>query len=147
MNGADRLSETVNRFCQFIEAIPPQALGEQDWGPKEVLAHLVYHHELYVSLAEAYLVGAPMTPPTGRFCDLNAAAIAASRGVSPATLVSRLQKANRRLVELYQLHDPEKIIIEIKAGAKLRSLGQLVQEVEAHIRNHLCTLRKELLER
>lgn len=144
MSAIERLNDTVNRFCQFIETLPPQALIEQDWGPKEVLAHLVYHHELYLSLVEACLAHAPFAPPAGRFSDLNAAAVAASRGISPAALVSRFRKANRRLVELYEQHDPEKIVIEIKAGARPRTLVQLVPEVEAHIRNHHGALRKTL---
>lgn len=48
MNESERLIETVNQFCKFIAAIPENALAEQDWGPKEVLAHIVYHHELNV---------------------------------------------------------------------------------------------------
>jgi len=50
MSDTERLTETVVRFCQFIEGLPESALLDQDWGPKEVLAHLVYHHELYVRL-------------------------------------------------------------------------------------------------
>ncbi len=144
MNDTDRLTDTVNQFCRFMETLPAPASVGQDWGPKEVLAHLVYHHELYVNLAEAFVARAPFAPPTGRFRDLNASAVAASRGESVSHLVGRLQKANRRLVELCQLHDPEAIIVEIKAGAKLRTLGQLVPEAEAHIRNHLRKLRQDL---
>ena len=117
---------------------------EQDWSPKQVLAHLVYHHELYVKLVEAFLAGTPVAPPKGRFRDLNAVAVAASRGITPAELAKRLQKANQRLVSLYQQHDPSEITVEIKAGAKLRNLAELVPEVDAHIRNHLEKLRKGL---
>ena len=122
MNDIDRLSNTVNQFCQFIEGLPAQALIEQDWGPKEVLTHLVYYHELYVSLVEACEAGAQIAPPEGRFSDLNAAAVAANRGVSPAALVSLFLDEHQKLVELYQLHDPSCIVIEIKAGAKPRTL-------------------------
>jgi len=142
MNDSARLVETVDRFCQFITTLPASALAEQDWGPKEVLAHLVYHHELYVNLVEAFLAGTPVEPPKGRFRDLNAEAVAASRGTTPAELVDRLQQANRRLLKLYQQHDPSKILVEIKAGATLRNLAELVPEIEAHIRNHLEKLRK-----
>jgi len=146
MNDSVRLTETVDQFCQFITALPASALVEQDWGPKEVLAHLVYYHELYVKLVEAFIAGVPAVPPKGRFQDLNAQAVAASRGVTPVELVERLQKANHRLVKLYQQHDPSKITVEIKAGAKLRTLAELIPEVEAHIRNHLRKLSKNLKE-
>lgn len=143
MNDVLQLVETVDQFCQFITALPENTLVEQDWGPKEVLAHLVYHHELYVKMVEAFLAGTPVAPPEGTFRELNAQAVAASRGVPPYELIDRFQKANQRLVELYRQHDPGKIVIEIKVGAKLRTLAELVPEIEAHIRNHLKKLRKD----
>ncbi len=144
MNDSERLTETVDRFCQVITTLEVGAIAEQEWGPKEVLAHLVYHHELYVNLLEAFIAGVPAVPPKGRFRELNADAVVASRGISPARLVTRLQKANQRLVEIYRQHDPGEIMLEIKAGAKLRTLAELVQEVEAHIRNQLEKLRQDL---
>jgi hypothetical protein len=125
-------------------ALPASALVEQDWEPKEVMAHLVYHHELYVNLAEAFLAGTPAALPKGRFRDLNARAIAASRGTSPVNLANRLRKADGRLVQLHLLHDPSEIEVQIKAGAKLRTLAELVPEVETHIRNHSEKLRPGL---
>jgi ABC-type hemin transport system substrate-binding protein len=142
MNDSARLAETVDRSCQFITTLPTSTLAEQDWGPKEVLAHLVYHHELHVNLVEAFLAGTPVAPPKGSFRALNTEAVRASRGIAPAELVDRLQRANQRLVEMYQQNNPSKITVEIKAGAKLRTLAELVPEVEAHIRKHLEKLRK-----
>ncbi len=147
MNDSARLAETVDRFCRFITALSPSALGDQEWGPKPVLAHLVYHHELYVTLVQASLAGRPVAPPKGRFRDLNADAVAASRGIPVAELADRLRIANQRLVKLYEQHDPRTITVDIKAGAKRRTLAELVPEVEAHIRNHLTKLRRGLKER
>ncbi len=144
MNDLTRLEETVERFSQFITMLPTGALVEQDWGPKEVLAHLVYYHELYVKLVEAFLAGTPMEPPKGTFRELNAQAVVASRGTPPSELVDRFQKANQRLVELCQRYDTREITVEIKAGAKPRPLAELIPEVEAHIRNHLKQLHKDL---
>jgi hypothetical protein len=144
MNDCERLMETVDRFSQFIITLPADAVAEQEWGPKEVLAHLVYYHELYVNLIEATLAGVPAMPSQGRFRDLNATAIQASRGVPVPQLVERLQEANRRLVSLYDAHDPDAIVVKIKAGAKLWTLTGLVPEVEAHIRNHLDKLCRSL---
>jgi hypothetical protein len=143
MNDSARLAETVDRFCQFVTSLSTSARGDQDWGPKEVLAHLVYHHELYVNLVEMFLAGTPVAPPKGRFRDLNADAVAAGRGITIAELADRLQTANQRLVTFYQQH-PNTITVEIKAGAKLRTLTELVPEMEAHIRNHLERLRQGL---
>jgi hypothetical protein len=143
-----RLRDTVDRFSAFILALPVDTLASQstdgasgEWGPREVLAHLVYHHELYIALVEASVAGTIVHPPAGTFRELNAQAVAANAGIPTAALVARLQEANRRLERLYLAHDPHTIVVEIKAGAKPRTLAALVPEVEAHIRNHLRKLQ------
>ncbi len=143
MSGTDHLTQTVERFCALINALPANALVDQAWGPKEVLAHLVYHHELYVTELEAFVAGTQFVTPKGRFRDLNEAAVEASRVIPAPVLVDRFQKANQRLVDFYRGHDPNYITIVIKAGSKQRTLAALVTEVEAHIRNHLARLCKE----
>lgn len=85
-----------------------------------------------------------MVPPKGRFMDLNADAVAASRGITVDELVDRLQTANQRLVKFYQQHNPNTITVEIKVGAKRRTLAELIPEVESHIRNRLEKLRHRL---
>lgn len=142
MNDLDRLANTVDELSQYIRTLSAPDLADQAWGPKEVLAHLVYHHELYVKLIEASVARIAIDPPKGRFRELNARAVAANRGLSHLALVARLRKANRRLAALYEACDPNAIVIEIKSGAKPRTLAQLVPEVEAHIRHHLFKLRR-----
>jgi hypothetical protein len=63
----ERLRETVEAFCRFIEQLPEAALAEQEWRPKEVLAHLLFYHESYVAQVEAPVAGEPFEPPKGRF--------------------------------------------------------------------------------
>ena len=55
MNPTEKLAETVESFCHFIEELPREMLVEQDWGPKEVLAHLLFYHEGYGQEIEAQL--------------------------------------------------------------------------------------------
>ena len=142
LNHTPKLCQTVEQFCQFIENLPPEALAQQAWGPREVLAHLVFHHELYVNLAEANIFGTPHVALTGKYREINAGAVAINRGFSSGELTARLRQANQRLVELYERYDPAKTCVQIKAGVKVRSLAELVPEVEAHIRNHLLKLQK-----
>ena len=59
MNVLDKLRATVEGFCRFIVGLPKTTLVEQEWGPKEVLAHLVFWHESYVAQIEALMGGAP----------------------------------------------------------------------------------------
>jgi len=97
MTPIDKLQQTVEAFCQFIEALPVSALVEQDWGPKEVLAHIVYYHENYVAEIEAQLADRPYNLPKGRFSDLNARAAASSRGVPVEELLHHLREADEKL--------------------------------------------------
>jgi len=142
MREVERLRGTVEAFCRFVEGLPEEALTERDWGPKEVLAHLVSYHESYVAQVEALAAGEPFEPPRGRFSDLNAQAVAASRGTPVADLVRRFRAADERLCALYAAHDPAAIVLEIKRGARPRTLAELAPEVEAHVRNHHQKLRR-----
>jgi hypothetical protein len=142
MTDRERLQTTVEAFCRFIEGLPQDALAEREWGPKEVLAHLVYYHELYVAQMDALLAGAPFEPPQGRYSDLNAQAVARSRGVPPAELVARFRAANRRFCELAASPQAQALVLEIKRGVKPRRLDSLIPEIEAHVRNHLRQLAK-----
>ena len=137
------LSQSIETFCNFIEKLPSNYLEEQVWGPREVLAHLVFHHELYVKLVEADVFKLPLVPLEGKYREINARAVAANHGCSVEQLVERLRLANRRLVELYEAYDPTHIAVQIKAGVKVRSLAELVPGVEAHVRNHLGKLQKD----
>ncbi len=147
LTDTQQLEVTVGRFCHFISELPLSALVEQEWGPKEVLAHLVYHHELYVRLAESQVTGKIEFPPKGRFRDLNAIAVAASRGVSISELIERLRVANRKLILIYKQNDPKIIRFEIKEGYKQWTLSNLVPRVEAHIRSHLVKLNDQQIKR
>lgn len=136
------LRATVESFCRFIENLPEDALTEREWGPKEVLAHILFSHESYVAQVEALLAGEPFTPPRGRFSDLNARAVAASRGVPVAELVRRLREANERLCRTCEEQDARTVVLEIKQGSKLWPLPQLMSRAEAHIRNHQRQLER-----
>ena len=138
------LRATVETFSRFIKELPRSTVTEQAWGPKEVLAHLVFHHESYVDQVNALRNGELYEPPRGRFSDLNAQAVAESRGVPVQALIRRFLEANETLCEIYEAVDPHTIVLEIKLGAKPRTFSELIPEVEAHIRNHHRKLEKGL---
>ena len=152
MSEIEELRATVDAFCRFVEGLPEAALVEQEWRPKEVLAHLVFYHESYIAQVEALLTREPFEPPQGRFSDLNAQAVTASRGVPVAdastglspNLVRRFQAADERLCALHEAHDPTSIVLKIKQRAKPRTLAGLVPEIEAHVRNHRRKREREV---
>jgi hypothetical protein len=138
------LEQAVEAFCSFIEALPEDAMVEQNWGPKEVLAHLVYWHEVYVSQAQSYLRGEPVDLPQGRYSDLNARAVENSRGIPVAQLTARFRAANHALGQISMDCDPDQVVIPIKSGVRAYTLAELVAEVLPHIRNHHRKLVREL---
>jgi hypothetical protein len=140
----EKLYEAVDEFSRFIKELPGVALAEKAWGPKEVLIHLVFWLESFVTQTEAILAKEPFEPLRGRFDDLNAQAIEANRDVPVDELLRRYQVACERLCDLAQTHDPESITLEIKKGSVLRTLTRLMAEEASHIRNHHQRLRKEL---
>lgn len=144
MSELDKLRATVGAFCHFIEGLPEAALAEQAWGPKEVLAHLVFYHESYVAQVTALVAGEPCPLPEGRFRDLNAQAVAANRGVPAVELTRRFRAADARLRELYEAHDPTRLVLRVKRGAKPWTLAALIPRVEAHVRNHQHQLEREI---
>jgi Mycothiol maleylpyruvate isomerase N-terminal domain len=144
MSDTDLLTQTVDQFCEYLGSLPAEQTRHQAWGAREVLAHLVFHHELYVRLAEADLAKQPVIPLQGRFREINAKAVEENRKFSVQDLIARLKNANQRLVDIYQQNDPNQIVIVIKAGSKPYQLAELVPAVEAHIRNHLVKLRKNM---
>jgi hypothetical protein len=99
MNANEELPEVVAEFGQFIRGLPEEALVNKAWGPKEVLAHLVFWIESFVTQLEAVLAGEPYEPPQGRFEEINAQVINASRSIAVEELLRRHRVAGDRFWE------------------------------------------------
>ena len=138
------LDQAVEDFCQFIQNLPQEDATQRAWGPKEVLAHLVFYHELYVAQAQAFLAGTSADLPKGRYSELYAEAAERFRGVTIDEMVKRLRIANRRLSELCAAGDPDQIVVPIKTGVRPYRLAKLIPEVASHIRNHQRQLQMEM---
>jgi hypothetical protein len=139
----ERLTRTVEDFCGWIESRPARETRAQSWGPREVLAHLIYWHEQYISQSEAIVAGKQYATPSGRFADMNAKAAVKFQKQPVPTLVKRFRIVNRCLCILALENNPRKIAFSIKQGSKLWQLSDLIPAVEAHVRNHLRALKKE----
>ncbi|MGD0174465.1 MAG: ClbS/DfsB family four-helix bundle protein [Anaerolineales bacterium] len=138
----ERLTRTVEKFCSWIDSLPAKETRTQEWGPREILAHLVYWHEQYIAQSKAILSGRKYPAPSGRFADMNSMAAAKFQKIPIAKLTGRFRNANRRLCGLAREHDPRKIVFSIKQGSKRWRLTDLIPAVEVHIRNHLRALKK-----
>jgi hypothetical protein len=138
----DRLTASVDGFCQLIEQLPARALLEKPWGPRQVLSHLVFWHETYVRQTEARLAGHGWLLPDGTFKELNAQAVASLSAVGVPKLLARFRAANTRLCRLAQEPRAAGVQIQLKQDSKSWPLGKFLVMVEAHIRRHGEELRK-----
>jgi len=137
------LREAVARFWRFVSELPDGALVEKAWGPKEVLAHLVFWHESYVAQAEAWPSTGAVGLPRGRFEEINARAVAASRGLPAADLLRRYRDANKRLCRLAQADEADSITLRLKRGSVPRPLAWFVTAEAGHIGHHLGILERQ----
>ncbi len=135
-DASNRLKASVDSFCALIEALPAHSLREQPWGPREVLAHLVFWHEQYVTQLQARLSGVPFLAPSGRFRELNDRAVADARHRSIPAQLARFRAANRRLLQLAAEPRAPTVGIQIKADSKVWPLAELLPRVAAHIQRH-----------
>jgi len=137
------LDQAVEEFCQLIETLPRQALRAEGWGPKSILIHLVYYHELYVAQAQAFLDHKPLKLFQGAYYTLNAQVVQKNRLVPITKLVKRFRIANRRLGKIYAMCDPVQVIVPIKLGVAPHQLSKLVRAVTSHVKNHQRQIEKE----
>jgi hypothetical protein len=142
MGEIEKLKETVDAFCQFVQELPDADLVEQEWGPMEVLAHLVFWHERHVAQIESILAQEPFAGPEGRPKDLNAYAVKAGRSQPVGELVHRLQVADERLRSFGRTLDPQDVVLEVQSH--LHTLEGAIARIEAHIRNHHRRLMRQI---
>lgn len=140
-----RLRAAVQSFTGFISSLPESLLQPGEWGPREVLVHLVYWHETHAATIEALLQGEEPVLPVGTYAELNARAVRANANEPVARLIERLRAAQRRLEHLATLAGERDVGgIRAKAGATPRDLPATLLRMEAHVRQHERKLRGSL---
>jgi hypothetical protein len=137
-----RLTDTVESFCLWLESLPARELRPQPWGPREVLAHLVFWHEYYSTQSVAALAGKATPIPAARFAEINTRAVNKFQALSPQVLAGRFRAANRRLCRLALANEPRTIIFRLKADSQAWKLSDLIPAAAGHIRNHLAKLTR-----
>ncbi len=141
-DGPQRLTTSVNAFCGMIENLPARAFLEEPWGPRQVLAHLVFWHETYVRQIEAGLAGKGWLFPEGTLKELNAKAVASLSGVGVPTMLARFRAANSRLCRLAADPKSAGAHVQLKRDTKSWPLSEFILEVEAHVRRHGDEIRR-----
>jgi hypothetical protein len=136
-----RLGESVEAFACALESMPETALTRAEWGPREILCHIVFWHETYARIAHAINTGQDPMPLVGTFPEFNRRSVIELGGVPITVLVARLRRAQRRFaVELLAMNSRSRMTIKI--GARGRGPLEFALKTDAHIRGHLDEVRR-----
>lgn len=137
----EELQATVEAFSRELERATLPPLSGAGWGPREILCHIVYWHEDYVTVLRAINQHEPPPLKVGNFRDFNDLAVQELGMVPADVLLGRLETAQRRLaLELLRMSPAAKI--RIKTGSMARGPVEFARRVDGHIRGHLADVRR-----
>lgn len=145
MGGIEKLSNAIANFSQYIRKLPILSLelsNSQEWGPKEVLIHLVAWHEYYISILHELLLGKKPELIKGTLKEQNKLAVEKNRDKSIESLLLRLKTAEEELKRIYSYPNAKKLHIALKVGGKARPLNEIIRLDVAHFRRHQQQLQK-----
>ena len=140
---AQALSEAAGALRRYVEGLPPEALLEKAWGPREVIAHLAYWMEDHVAQVEAALEDRKATPLDGSYDALNARAVEIVRGVPADALLARCEAACAHLVAEAARPEGHAIRLVLKKGSPLRPLDWFLRGEAEHVHWHLRILEEQ----
>ena len=143
MKEIEQFQKASDQFFSFMEALPTEVTVNKVWGPKEVLAHLLFWQNNYLNLLHAEIGKEPAALLAGSYDELNQQVAAASRQQSVKELLRQFKETNRRLVELAQTVNLAETQLIHKKGASPRSLRWHLKAEANHIKNHLRQLQAQ----
>ena len=141
-DGPQRLTSSVETFCRTVEQLPAHAFLVKPWGPRQVLAHLVFWHEIYVRQIEAGRAGIGWLFPVGTLKELNEEAVASLAAVGVPTMLARFRAANTRLCRLAADPNTAGARVQLKRDTKSWPLSEFILQVESHVRRHGDEIRR-----
>jgi hypothetical protein len=140
----DILDEAIQSFAAYIRSLPPAKLVPSkrvSWGPREVLAHLVFWHEQYAQIASAIAQRKKPALLKGTGRALNDAAVIRERDTPIPELLERWTRARTCFSEIARSRRASRIRMPLRAGAKPWPLEDLIRLVAGHIRRHQAKLQ------
>ena len=140
--GLCELDAAIRDLAEAIGAVPEVAVAPVDWGPHEMLAHIVFAHELYVSYLAATAAGNPAMLFGGLYREQNARAVAENRRVSVPELLARLMAAQDRLRLLVNEPGVSDAPFYFKAKSTGRTLSEALVAIAGHMRGHARDIRR-----
>ncbi len=138
-----RLDEMVGELLGVYQSLPnPDALVDELWTAKDVLAHLTFWHESFARNVDDLVNGIKPKPLKGRFIDLNQGGVDAMKPLSLAQVLSRFEAAHDTIRS--NILNPGLTLIPYKIGSRDYSPEEHLDIVYEHIRSHLRDVNKGL---
>lgn len=141
-----RLDHAVAKLIDVVSGLPDGLRQPSEWGPREMLVHIVFAHELYAKYLRSTVEGREPPLFEGLYREQNARALSENANIGVLELISRLKTAHADLKRLVVRPATQSAPFYFKAGSKARSLETALGEVVGHIRGHLGDIRRLELE-
>jgi len=139
------LPTEVRLLAEVIRAAPADKLQPSkttEWGAMEILIHLVFWHQQYVSIINALLQNRKPMLLKGTFKSLNAQCIDQFSACTTAELVASLEQSQRDLDRFSQLEGAKDIRLAFREGSKKWAFPEFRGAIAAHIRRHRLQVEK-----
>jgi hypothetical protein len=135
------LEQTVAEAADFLSQAD-QDLWDGHQTAREVLSHLVFWHREYLKVAQAMAEGSEFCLQQATFAELNAAAVQEFQAESMQRLAQRLLSFQRALSAILSRLPDWEMDFPVKHGGRRKAVAERVENIEAHIGNHLRKLQR-----
>ena len=137
------LKESVQALTAFFKKdLDFQQMVYELWNAKDILGHLVFWHESFARNIRDLGEGVKPNPLKGKLSEVNQQSVETTASVSIATLIIRLQTAQRTIEQ--HIFNESIDLIPYKRGSRSYSRQEHLEVVSGHINKHLRDLHKKL---
>jgi hypothetical protein len=138
----DRVTNTIDELLAFMAtAVDRPAPEGASWGPREVLAHLVYWLDFSCQGFEEALEGRATPYPNEDLDDLNNRVVKMLADRPMEDMCADLRKLRDRLAAVVKnLRRPDATVLVKKDGTRVKALDRL-EMMDQHYRGHLADLK------
>ena len=139
----DALADLVDKAQQYFSNLDGETVVQVgEWGPAEVLGHLVWWHRANSEGLDSVLAGGPPNGAGESTEELNARAMDEMAGRRVIDLLCEWECLQNQVEEKARaLADPE-VVVRIYRDGTPRTLVERIEELAGHIAEHLEELRR-----
>lgn len=138
MESFDRRVQEAIRWYETSASTASGKVGT--WGPKEVLAHCIFWHQVTAEGMESVARNGPPRRTTAPTDDLNAQAVAQRAGKTLADLVAEARQVHQRLVQAARSISNWDSIVLVRVDGTTQTVRQRLERIPNHWWEHIAQL-------